>query len=190
MSLFQFNFSFILSSVFHFWLVKSTSSLTVTSADSEKPPLSPASFTSSSLGRGRDGGMERVKDGGMEKISRCIIQCIHKLSLDTKSLPFVVELHFFRNRVDFSKWKNSNQRCVILTISALREKKKLNLSLCNTAFVKPHCFHCFVLSIVLRPMFLLIFPASMFATGSYRHRSAWPPPPGVTLHFHRVQVAV
>lgn len=41
----------------------------------------------------------------MEEISQRVIQCIHKLSLDTKSLPFVVELHFFRNRVDFSKWK-------------------------------------------------------------------------------------
>lgn len=51
-------------------------------------------------------------------------------------------------------------------------------------------FFFFGLSIVLGQMFLLIFPASMFATESHCHRSAWPPPPGVTLHFHRVQVAI
>lgn len=65
--------------------------------------------------------------------------CIHKLSLDTKSLPFVVEL-FLQEPCGLFQVKNSNQRCVMLTISASREKKKLNLSLCNTASAKPLCF--------------------------------------------------
>lgn len=94
----------------------------------------PASFASSPLGRGRDGGMETVKDGGMEEISQRVIQCIHKLSLDTKSLPFVVELHFFRNRVDFSKWKKLKPKvCNTHNFSVTWKEKAQSV-------VMQHCF--------------------------------------------------
>lgn len=94
----------------------------------------PASFASSPFGRGRDGGMERVEDGGMEEISQRVIQCIHKLSLDTKSLPFVVELHFFRNRVDFSKWKKLKPKvCNTHNFSVTWKEKAQSV-------VMQHCF--------------------------------------------------